>query len=188
LRVFVHDNNVEQALRALKKKMQREAVFREMKRRAFYEKPSEAKSPAKGRSNSSSTQAGSQTGTAVKDCYPGQSRANCRSVAARRKLSLGLLHHHSTGSATLCSGRSFIDKPERSPSMPTPVVTKSAPRLPPATQFQARAVAVQILGRSFLRGQQPSADGDLLSARPYRPAPKSRRRLIVLRMLVARSC
>jgi len=37
----VRDNNVEQALRVLKKKMQREGFFREMKRRRFYEKPSE---------------------------------------------------------------------------------------------------------------------------------------------------
>ena len=43
LRVFVRDNNVEQALKALKKKMQREGIFREMKRRSAYEKPSETK-------------------------------------------------------------------------------------------------------------------------------------------------
>jgi small subunit ribosomal protein S21 len=41
LQVFVRDNNVDQALRVLKKKMQREGVFREMKRRRFFEKPSE---------------------------------------------------------------------------------------------------------------------------------------------------
>jgi small subunit ribosomal protein S21 len=41
LQVFVRDNNIEQALRMLKKKMQREGVFREMRRRRFYEKPSE---------------------------------------------------------------------------------------------------------------------------------------------------
>jgi small subunit ribosomal protein S21 len=41
LLVQVRDNNVDQALRALKKKMQREGVFREMKRRKYYEKPSE---------------------------------------------------------------------------------------------------------------------------------------------------
>ena len=41
MQVFVRDNNVDQALRALKKKMQREGIFREMKRRSFYEKPSE---------------------------------------------------------------------------------------------------------------------------------------------------
>lgn len=41
MQVFVRDNNVEQALRVLKKKMQREGIFREMKRRRFYEKPSE---------------------------------------------------------------------------------------------------------------------------------------------------
>jgi ribosomal protein S21 len=41
LQVFVRDNNVDQALRVLKKKMQREGVFREMKRRRFFEKPSD---------------------------------------------------------------------------------------------------------------------------------------------------
>src|SRR2546427_9456018 len=41
LQVLVRENNVDQALRVLKKKMQREGVFREMKRRRFYEKPSE---------------------------------------------------------------------------------------------------------------------------------------------------
>jgi small subunit ribosomal protein S21 len=41
VQVLVRDNNVDQALRVLKKKMQREGVFREMKRRRFYEKPSE---------------------------------------------------------------------------------------------------------------------------------------------------
>ena len=39
----MRDNNVEQALRALKKKLQREGVFREMKIRKHYEKPSEKK-------------------------------------------------------------------------------------------------------------------------------------------------
>jgi small subunit ribosomal protein S21 len=41
LQVLVRDNNVDQALRVLKKKMQREGMFREMKQRRFYEKPSE---------------------------------------------------------------------------------------------------------------------------------------------------
>lgn len=41
MQVFVRDNNVDQALKILKRKMQREGVFREMKRRRFYEKPSE---------------------------------------------------------------------------------------------------------------------------------------------------
>ena len=41
MQVMVRDNNVDQALRALKKKMQREGVFREMKLRQAYEKPSE---------------------------------------------------------------------------------------------------------------------------------------------------
>lgn len=41
--VNVRDNNVEQALKVLKKKMQREGIFREMKLRRHYEKPSERK-------------------------------------------------------------------------------------------------------------------------------------------------
>ena len=42
--VTVRDNNIDQALRVLKKKMQREGVFREMKNRRAYEKPSERRS------------------------------------------------------------------------------------------------------------------------------------------------
>ena len=41
VQVLVRDNNVDQALKALKKKMQREGIFREMKLRNYYEKPSE---------------------------------------------------------------------------------------------------------------------------------------------------
>ena len=41
MQVLVRDNNVDQALKVLKKKMQREGVFREMKARRSYEKPSE---------------------------------------------------------------------------------------------------------------------------------------------------
>jgi len=47
VQVTVRDNNVEQALRALKKKMQREGIFREMKLRRAYEKPSERKAREK---------------------------------------------------------------------------------------------------------------------------------------------
>lgn len=47
VQIIVRDNNVDQALKALKKKMQREGTFREMKRRKFYEKPSERKARQK---------------------------------------------------------------------------------------------------------------------------------------------
>ena len=47
MQVLVRDNNVEQALKVLKKKMQREGMFREMKRASFYEKPSEKKTREK---------------------------------------------------------------------------------------------------------------------------------------------
>lgn len=41
MQVLVRDNNIDQALRVLKKKMQREGMFRDMKAKQFYEKPSE---------------------------------------------------------------------------------------------------------------------------------------------------
>ena len=40
MQVQVRDNNVDQALRVLKKKLQREGVFREMKLKQHFEKPS----------------------------------------------------------------------------------------------------------------------------------------------------
>jgi small subunit ribosomal protein S21 len=47
VQIFVRDNNVDQALKALKKKMQREGIFREMKLRNYYEKPSEKRARQK---------------------------------------------------------------------------------------------------------------------------------------------
>ena len=47
MQVLVRDNNVDQALRALEKKMQREGIFREMKMRRSFEKPSEKKAREK---------------------------------------------------------------------------------------------------------------------------------------------
>jgi len=47
VQVIVRDNNVDQALKALKKKMQREGIFREMKLRGHYEKPSEKRAREK---------------------------------------------------------------------------------------------------------------------------------------------
>ena len=47
VQVIVRDNNVDQALKALKKKMQREGIFREMKLRRAYEKPSERRAREK---------------------------------------------------------------------------------------------------------------------------------------------
>lgn len=41
MQIVVRDNNVDQALRVLKKKLQREGVYREMKLRRHFEKPSE---------------------------------------------------------------------------------------------------------------------------------------------------
>ena len=57
MQVLVRDNNVDRFLKALKKKMQREGIFREMKLRGHYEKPSEKKAREKCRSCASRTQA-----------------------------------------------------------------------------------------------------------------------------------
>jgi small subunit ribosomal protein S21 len=46
--VFVKDNNVDQALRALKRKLQREGIFRELRVRSAYEKPSEKRARQAG--------------------------------------------------------------------------------------------------------------------------------------------
>lgn len=47
MQVIVRDNNIEQALRVLKKRMQREGLFREMRARTAYEKPSEKRAREK---------------------------------------------------------------------------------------------------------------------------------------------
>jgi len=47
VQVTVRNNNVDQALKALKKKMQREGIFREMKLRRNFEKPCEKKAREK---------------------------------------------------------------------------------------------------------------------------------------------
>ena len=47
MEVIVRDNNIDHALRTLKKKMQREGMYREMKKRRAYEKPSEKKAREK---------------------------------------------------------------------------------------------------------------------------------------------
>ena len=60
MQVSVRDNNVDQALRALKKKLQREGVFREMKLRQHFEKPSEKKAREKAEAISPGPQAGAQ--------------------------------------------------------------------------------------------------------------------------------
>jgi small subunit ribosomal protein S21 len=50
MQVYVRDNDVSSALRGLKKKMQREGTFREMKLRRAYEKPSERRAREKAES------------------------------------------------------------------------------------------------------------------------------------------
>ena len=64
MQVLVRNNNVDQALRVLNKKMQREGVFREMKQRRFYEKPSVRATREKAEAVRRRTQARAQAGGA----------------------------------------------------------------------------------------------------------------------------
>ena len=48
MQVIVRDNNVDQALKVLKRKLQREGIFRELRRKKFFEKPSVRKAREKG--------------------------------------------------------------------------------------------------------------------------------------------
>ena len=47
MQVIVQDNNIEKALRILKRRMQREGIYREMRLRRHYEKPSEKRAREK---------------------------------------------------------------------------------------------------------------------------------------------
>ena len=90
MQVLVRDNNVEQALRVLKKKLQREGVFREMKRASFYEKPSE--------------KAAREKSEAIR---------RARKLARKQAIREGLIHFHSL---TMCScGRPAL-RPAVAPS------------------------------------------------------------------------
>ena len=64
MQVFVRDNDVNGALRILKKKMQREGTFREMKRRRSLREALGATSARKGRGGSPIPQSDAQTARA----------------------------------------------------------------------------------------------------------------------------
>jgi len=91
LQVFVRDNNVEQALRVLKKKMPREGVFREMKRRRFFEKTSEKSTREKAEAVPSCPQARTQAGAARRPAAcaekaPGRCQRRRGASGAHRRL------------------------------------------------------------------------------------------------------
>ena len=77
MQVLVRDNNVDQALKALKKKMQREGIFREMKLRGHYEKPSEKRAREAGGGRSPRPQAGPQEDAARRP-VPDEGQARAR--------------------------------------------------------------------------------------------------------------
>ncbi len=41
--IKIHENDIEKALKILKRQLQKDGLFKEMKKRSFYEKPSEKK-------------------------------------------------------------------------------------------------------------------------------------------------
>ena len=94
LQVLVRDNNVEQALRVLKKKMQREGVFREMKARRSYEKPSEKRVREKAEAIRRVAQGGAQAGATRRAAADAEEEDRSRTAAHqslnRRRRSAGI--------------------------------------------------------------------------------------------------
>jgi small subunit ribosomal protein S21 len=100
VQVLVRDNNVDQALRALKKKMQREGIFREMKMRGHYEKPSEKRAREKAeavrRARKLARKRAQREGLlpALRPSAPGAGAARRRSWRWRRRSPPGALRRH----------------------------------------------------------------------------------------------
>ena len=106
LQVLVRDNNVDQALRVLKKKMQREGVFREMKRRKFYEKPSEKSRAGEGRGGAPRAQARPQEGD------PGRLDRRSEKEAGRSQKRPRRRHGRTSGWRAVTQMRIYIFKSE----------------------------------------------------------------------------
>lgn len=87
LQVLVRDNNVDQALRVLKKKMQREGLFREFKARTSYEKPSE-KRAREGGSRTPPAQAAAQEASARRPAAGTQARCKVALIALRSRIAV----------------------------------------------------------------------------------------------------
>ena len=51
LKIEVRNGNVEKALRVMKRKLKKEGIFQELKRRQYYQKPSEVKRETQKRMN-----------------------------------------------------------------------------------------------------------------------------------------
>ena len=96
MQVLVRDNNVDQALKALKKKMQREGIFREMKLRGHYEKPSERKAREKAeairRARKLARKRLQREGLLPMKPKPGHCRRRWRPLRSASRASLRLRH------------------------------------------------------------------------------------------------
>ena len=103
MQVLVRDNNVDQALKALKKKMQREGIFREMKLRSHYEKPSEKKSAREGGGDPPRAQARPQApaarGPVADETQTHPRRPGSRGPRVRRAVPLFIARSPSASSA-----------------------------------------------------------------------------------------
>ena len=101
MQVLVRDNNVDQALKALKKKMQREGIFREMKLRRHFEKPSERRAREAAEARPPRPQARAQAAGArgvLKPLITPLQPKSCSSfitrlVSSRELCAYGALHH-----------------------------------------------------------------------------------------------
>jgi small subunit ribosomal protein S21 len=91
LQVLVRDNNVDQALRVLKKKMQREGILRELKQRKHFEKPSEKRAReaaeairrARKQARKNAIREGLIAAPKVKPRFPGAAGAKARPGAPK---------------------------------------------------------------------------------------------------------
>src|SRR3954466_5858122 len=102
MQIIVRDNNVEQALRALKKKLQREGVYREMKLRRHYEKPSEKRARERAaairRARKLERKRAEREGTArYASHFRRRSRSPPRQYRPRGQAVAGIPDHHCRG-------------------------------------------------------------------------------------------
>ena len=82
--VQVRDNNVDQALRALKKKMQREGLYREMRLRRHYAQPSEKRAREKAEAVRRARKLARKTAQR-EGLLPAKGASRARAGAARRR-------------------------------------------------------------------------------------------------------
>ena len=190
MQVLVRDNNVDQALKVLKKKMQREGIFREMKLRGHYEKPS-VKSPGEGGSDPPRPQARPQKVAArgpAADEAPGDPGSGTRKRRPRPPLAAPLLIADAFPRPKVDIFARYPNPPAVRNGLPAaapfPQPSASSDMLqidnlglqrlgPPILRFRERHVPARGQGRSGRTQRRRQIDA--VQADPGRPHPGRRR-------------